>query len=327
MILMKKLLLVSLLLLGACSSPTDSSNADLPTITTGAFPIAWLSSELTSGCATVNDLTPVGGDVHDLELTPSQTASVIDADLVITATGFQAAFDDAVATTAAPVLDLMTIINPIFGHDHDHDHASESDHAHDHSSESDHAHESEQGHTENSETKESDDVLDPHFWLDPNRMVLAAAAIRDQVSDLSAQCAQTAVANYVDLEAALIELDLQYQSSLAQCRSNTLVVSHEAFGYLGDAYQLGQIAVTGLDPESEPSAARISEIVQLAKSENVLAVFTESNANPAVADILAQELGVGVLPLNPIELKPASLDYLVEMEENLLNLTKGLDCS
>jgi zinc transport system substrate-binding protein len=106
-----------------------------------------------------------------------------------------------------------------------------------------------------------------------------------------------------------------------------LVVSHEAFGYLGDAYQLGQIAVTGLDPESEPSAARISEIVQLAKSENVLAVFTESNANPAVADILAQELGVGVLPLNPIELKPASLDYLVEMEENLLNLTKGLDCS
>ena len=334
---MKKLLLVSLLLLGACSSPTDSSNADLPTITTGAFPIAWLSSELTSGCATVNDLTPVGGDVHDLELTPSQTASVIDADLVITATGFQAAFDDAVATTAAPVLDLMTIINPIFGHDHDHDHASESDHAHDHSSESDHAHdhssesdhahESEQGHAKDSESKESSDVLDPHFWLDPNRMVLAAAAIRDQVSNLSAQCAQTAAANYVALEAALIELDLQFQSNLAQCRSNTLVVSHEAFGYLGDAYQLEQIAVTGLDPESEPSAARISEIVQLAKSENVLAVFTESNANPAVADILAQELGVGVLPLNPIELKPASLDYLVEMEENLLNLTKGLDCS
>lgn len=315
MILMKKLAIASLLLISACSSPTESSTADLPTITTGAFPIAWLSSELTAGCATVNDLTPAGGDVHDLELTPSQTASVMDADLVITASGFQAAFDDAVANTSAPVLDLMTIVNPIFGDDHKHE------------GESDHGHESEPGHAEADETKESGDVLDPHFWLDPNRMVLAAAAIRDQVSDLSAQCAETVAATYLDVEATLIELDLQYQASLAQCRSNTLVVSHEAFGYLGDAYELEQIAVTGLDPESEPSAARISEIIKLAKSENVVAVFTESNANPAVADILAQELGVGVLPLNPIELKPASLDYLDEMQENLLNLTKGLDCN
>ncbi len=135
-----------------------------------------------------------------------------------------------------------------------------------------------------------------------------------------------AATNFTSLQAELIALDLDYGNKLSQCASNTLVVSHEAFGYLGDAYDLEQIAVTGLDPESEPSAARISEIIELAKSKKVMAVFTEESANPAVADILASELGVGVLPLNPIELKPASMDYLVEMQQNLLNLTKGLDC-
>ena len=105
-----------------------------------------------------------------------------------------------------------------------------------------------------------------------------------------------------------------------------MVVSHEAFGYLAKAYDLEQIAVAGLDPESEPSAARISEIIAIAKEKKVSAVFTEENANPAVANILAKELKVGVLVLNPIELKPASLDYLTEMQQNLLNLSQGLGC-
>ena len=309
---MKKLLVASLLIVSGCSASTETAETDLPNITTGAFPIAWLSSRLAADCATVTDLTPAGGDVHDLELSPAQTAAVVDAQLIITVSGFQPAFDDAVTTSTAPVLDLIDAINPITGHDHDHDHADDADHDH--------------GHDSESESKADSDILDPHFWLDPNRTLLAAAAIRDQVSKLSTYCAEVAATNFTSLQAELIALDLDYGNKLSQCASNTLVVSHEAFGYLGDAYDLEQIAVTGLDPESEPSAARISEIIELAKSKKVMAVFTEESANPAVADILASELGVGVLPLNPIELKPASMDYLVEMQQNLLNLTKGLDC-
>jgi len=309
---MKKLLVASLLIISGCSASTETVETDLPNITTGAFPIAWLSSRLADDCATVTALTPAGGDVHDLELSPAQTAAVVDAQLIITVAGFQPAFDDAATASTAPVLDLIESINPIKGHDHDHGHADDADHDH--------------GHDSESESKADSDILDPHFWLDPKRTLLAAAAIRDQVSKLSNDCAEVAETNFTPLEAELIALDLDYGNKLSQCVSNTLVVSHEAFGYLGDAYNLEQIAVTGLDPESEPSAARISEIIELAKSKKVDAVFTEESANPAVADILASELGVGVLPLNPIELKPASLDYLVEMQQNLLNLTKGLDC-
>lgn len=299
---MKKLL-VAVLLLSACSTQSEPAADQLPVIATGAFPIAWLSDRLADDCATIIDLTPAGGDVHDLELSPSQTAAVIDADLIITAPGFQTAFDDAVTSSTATVLDLLPIIDPLFGHDHGHD---------------------EDGHSD--EKLAEVEVVDPHFWLDPNRMVLAADAAATAIAGLSPACEKSAAANLEQLKADLIALDLQYQAGLSQCQSNTLLVSHEAFSYLADAYDLTQIAIAGLDPESEPSAARINEIIKLAKAEQVAAVFSESSANPAVAEILATELSVGILTLDPIELKPIGLDYLTAMTENLSNLVNGLRC-
>lgn len=316
MVLMKKLIsLFSLIviLVGCSSTETpEQVKEELPQIVTGAFPIAWLSSQLAGDCAVVNDLTPAGGDVHDLELTPAQTAAIIDADLIISVSGFQISFDDAVANTTADVLDLLPLIDPILGETHSHNHSSETDH--DHEGETDH------------EKSSGEESLDPHFWLDPNRAITAANLIKEVINNLSDDCATETSDNYQSLVQNLTQIDVDYRDELSQCQSKTMVVSHEAFGYLAKAYDLEQIAVAGLDPESEPSAARISEIIAIAKEKKVSAVFTEENANPAVANILAKELKVGVLVLNPIELKPASLDYLTEMQQNLLNLSQGLGC-
>jgi len=316
MVLMKKLIsLFSLIviLVGCSSTETpEQVKEELPQIVTGAFPIAWLSSQLAGDCAVVNDLTPAGGDVHDLELTPAQTAAIIDADLIISVSGFQISFDDAVANTTADVLDLLPLIDPILGETHSHNHSGETDH--DHEGETDH------------EKSSGEESLDPHFWLDPNRAITAANLIKEVINTLSDDCATETSDNYQSLVQNLTQIDVDYRDELSQCQSKTMVVSHEAFGYLAKAYDLEQIAVAGLDPESEPSAARISEIIAIAKEKKVSAVFTEDNANPAVADILAKELKVGVLVLNPIELKPASLDYLTEMQQNLLNLSQGLGC-
>lgn len=321
---MKKftMLLPLFVVLAGCSSPQAPQQAaeDLPQIVTGAFPVAWLSGQLAGDCAVVNDLTPAGGDVHDLELTPTQTAAIIDADLIVTVSSFQSAFDDAVANTQADVLDLLPFIDPIVGKAHSHDHSNDSDHEHE--DEFEHSHEDESEHEKHSEQE----VLDPHFWLDPIRSITAVNLIKEKIEALNDDCASEVANNYQTLIQNLTQMDIDYRAELVKCDSRTLVVSHEAFGYLAQAYDLEQIAVAGLDPESEPSAARISEIISMASEKKVSAVFTEASANPAVAEILAQELKVGVLTLNPIELKPASLDYLTEMQQNLLNLSQGLGC-
>jgi zinc transport system substrate-binding protein len=309
---------VLVLTLVGCSNSTQTAELPLPQITTGVFPVAWLASELAGGCAGITDLTPSGGDVHDLELTASQTRAILSADLVLTVSGFQPSFDDAVTTRTGTTLDLINEINQITGvkHDHDHDHDDE----HGHEDDDEHGHEDESG------DKKDNEILDPHFWLDPNRSLTAVELISNQIAALDENCATAVASNKQRVISDLTQLDLAYSSDLAQCQSRTLIVSHQAFGYLADAYNLTQIAVAGLDPEGEPSAARLKEVINLAKAQEVSAVFTESSANPAVAETLAKELVVGILTLDPIELKPPSLDYLLVMNTNLENLKEGLAC-
>ena len=303
---------VLVLTLVGCSNSTQTAELPLPQITTGVFPVAWLASELAGGCAGITDLTPSGGDVHDLELTASQTRAILSADLVLTVSGFQPSFDDAVTTRTGTTLDLINEINPITGVKHDHDHGHEDDDEH--------------GHEDESGDKKDNEILDPHFWLDPKRSSTAVELISNQIAALDENCATAVASNKQRVISDLTQLDLAYSSDLAQCQSRTLIVSHQAFGYLADAYNLTQIAVAGLDPEGEPSAARLKEVINLAKAQEVSAVFTESSANPAVAETLAKELAVGILTLDPIELKPASLDYLLVMNTNLENLKQGLAC-
>ena len=312
MVLMKILLafLTSSLILAGCSNAAEDSqpaSESLPSIVTGSFAVAWLASSISDGCAVVTDLAPSGGDAHDLELTASQTASILDADLVIPVDGLQPAFDAVAESKSSGVFDILDLLDPLTAEDH----ADKDGHA-------DHA--DEDGH-------EDHGLLDPHFWLDPKRVSDAAGFLGAEISKLSADCATKVEVTVPAVQAQLEDLTQEFETSLATCSSRTIVVSHEAFGYLADAFNLEQIGVAGLDPEGEPSAARLKEVIDLANSLGVSAVFTESTVNPDVAQTLADALEVGILTLDPLEIASVSKDYISLMQTNLEALRSGLNCS
>ena len=302
--------LTSSLILAGCSNAAEDSqpaSESLPSIVTGSFAVAWLASSISDGCAVVTDLAPSGGDAHDLELTASQTASILDADLVIPVDGLQPAFDAVAESKSSGVFDILDLLDPLTAEDH----ADEDGHA-------DHA--DEDGH-------ENHGLLDPHFWLDPKRVSDAAGFLGAEISKLSADCATKVEVTVPAVQAQLEDLTQEFETSLATCSSRTIVVSHEAFGYLADAFNLEQIGVAGLDPEGEPSAARLKEVIDLANSLGVSAVFTESTVNPDVAQTLADALEVGILTLDPLEIASVSKDYISLMQTNLESLRSGLNCS
>jgi zinc transport system substrate-binding protein len=302
--------LTSSLILAGCSNAAEDSqpaSESLPSIVTGSFAVAWLASSISDGCAVVTDLAPSGGDAHDLELTASQTASILDADLVIPVDGLQPAFDAVAESKSSGVFDILDLLDPLTAEDH----ADEDGHA-------DHA--DEDGH-------EDHGLLDPHFWLDPKRVSDAAGFLGAEISKLSADCATKVEVTVPAVQAQLEDLTQEFETSLATCSSRTIVVSHEAFGYLADAFNLEQIGVAGLDPEGEPSAARLKEVIDLANSLGVSAVFTESTVNPDVAQTLADALEVGILTLDPLEIASVSKDYISLMQTNLEALRSGLNCS
>ncbi len=170
---------------------------------------------------------------------------------------------------------------------------------------------------------------DPHFWQDPTRL----ATVADQAADALAEADPDHAADYArnarELDRDLAALDRDYRAGLAQCDIDTVVVSHDAFGYL-DRYGLDVVGVAGISPEAEPSPARLQELAELIRRTGVTTVFTETLVSPAIARTLADEVGVRTATLDPIEGltdETADMDYLSLMRRNLEALRTAGSCT
>ncbi|MFW5419865.1 zinc ABC transporter substrate-binding protein [Nocardiopsis sp. CNT-189] len=305
-----------LLLAAGCGSGDGDSGqgGDGPAIVTGVYPLQWLAEQVSGDRGAVSNLTEPGAEPHDLELTGRQTGEVTDADVVFYVSGLQPAVDDAVAQSgtegALDVADLVELRPAGEEEGHDHDHGGE---GHEHGGE-------EHGHGE----------LDPHMWLDTGLMAEAADGLADRLAEADPDGAEAYRSNAERVRAELEEIDAEYGEGLAECDSRTLVVNHAAFGYLAAAHDLEQISVSGIDPASEPSPARIAEVADLVKEHDVTTVFTETLVSPAVAETIADEAGAETAVLDPLEgitdESPGD-DYPSVMRGNLESLRGGLGCS
>jgi zinc transport system substrate-binding protein len=170
---------------------------------------------------------------------------------------------------------------------------------------------------------------DPHFWQDPMRMAAAARAVGDAYRDITPDQADGIEKATDRLVADLERLDTEFREGLADCRTTTVVTSHDAFGYLGESYDLELLPIAGLDPSADPSPQRLAELADLVRDRGITTIFTETLVSPAVAETLADEAGVSVATLDPIEGltdETADEDYLSLMRANLAALQEANGC-
>lgn len=335
-------LLVLPVALGGCAGPSTSGGAsggddDVVQVLASFYPLQYLAEQVGGDLVSVSNLTPPASEPHDLELSPAQVRRVGEADLVVYLTGFQPAVDEAV-TSRAPehVVDAADVVeleeNPgSVEHAADGSHA-EDEHAHDEHADDEHAGEE---HAEEEHAEEGDGhdhgALDPHFWLDPSRMIPVAHAVAEQLTAADPDNADTYAANAEALEQRLTALDGELAAGLEQCAGATLVTAHTAFGYLAERYGLEQVGIS-IDPESEPSPARLRAIGAIVESHGVETIFTETLTSPKVAETLASDLGVAADTLDPLEglsddATASGEDYESVMRANLAALQEGLSCS
>ncbi|MES1171322.1 MAG: zinc ABC transporter substrate-binding protein, partial [Actinomycetota bacterium] len=102
---------------------------------------------------------------------------------------------------------------------------------------------------------------------------------------------------------------------------------HEAFGYLASRYNLEQVGIAGIDPEAEPSPARLLEIRKVVEDTGTTTIFTEALVNTAVADAIARDTGATTTILDPVESVTGDDDYPAVMARNLENLRTALGCA
>ena len=296
------------------------------------YPLQYVAEQVGGDLVDVASLTPPGAEPHDVELSPRQVRAVSDTDLVLYLSGFQSAVDEAVAARQpARVLDAADVADLVEGADDAHADEEHADEAHpdepadEHAGEDDAHADEEAGHDDGGEAGHE---LDPHFWLDPQRLAALAEPVADALADADPAHADAFAEGAARLTAELGELDAAYTAGLADCERRVVVTSHTAFGYLTDAYGLEEVGMSGLDPEAEPSPARLREIGEVVRAEGVTTLFTESLVNPKVAETLAADLGVRTAVLDPVESQTdPDADYRAVMQQNLEALRAGLGCS
>lgn len=290
------------LLLAGCSSASGADDGKVD-VMASFYPLQFVTEQVGGDRVAVSSLTPPGAEPHDVELSPAQVAKIDGADLVVYLSGFQAAVDDAVdQTSPAHVVDAASdaTLRP-----------------------AEHEDESAQEHEEH----DHGDV-DPHFWLDPSRMPSVVEDVAATLTEIDPDGADTFAANAAELTQRFEDLDAAYAAGLAQCESRTFVTSHEAFGYLADRYDLHQVGISGIDPEAEPSPARLAEVSTIVRDEGVTTIFFETLVSPKVAETLAADLGVETAVLDPIEgLADPDADYFSIADANLDALRMALSCS
>ncbi|WP_156288705.1 metal ABC transporter solute-binding protein, Zn/Mn family [Oceanobacillus salinisoli] len=217
-------------------------------------------------------------------------------------------------------------------HDHEEEEAR-TEESHDHEGEKDnteesHDHEEEEAHTEESHDGHYHGDYDPHIWLDPLRMVEVVEIIKDELITLNPEEEAIYNENFETLEANLIALNDQFTEVLGEKENKQILVSHAAFGYWKERYDIEQIAVNGLSTENEPSQKELTEIIDLAKEYNLEYILFEQNSSNRVSKIIQDEIGLKELSIHTLQvLTDEDLnnkeDYISIMKHNLEVLDKA----
>lgn len=262
------------------------------TISASFYPLYEFAKQVGGDKVSVTNITPAGTEPHDFEPTPQTLLATQNAAMFIYNGG-----------TMEPWVDK-------FLPDYKHVAVKASDHID--------LHQTNQG-------------ADPHFWLDPVLAQQIVNNIRDGLTKVQPASKDYFAQNAAVYNKQLDALDARIKTGLQTCQTRTIITSHDAFGYYAQRYNLQAVAIAGMDPSEEPSAAKLAELSNLVKQQNVQYVFFESLVSPKLAATIAQETGTKTAVFDPLEgltddVQKAGKTYISVQQDNLAALRVALRC-
>jgi ABC-type Zn uptake system ZnuABC Zn-binding protein ZnuA len=258
--------------LGACQSPLQPTVAadGLPRVVAAETFLADIAQNVAGNRVKVETLIPLGVDPHAYQPTPQDVARVAESQvLIVNGAHFEEWLDKTLQNAGGThtVIEAsagLTSRKPTVDEVLDPDHAG-----------------------------------DPHFWLDPTKVIVYVKNIRDGLVAADPGGKKIYVQNADAYIGQLEELDAWIKAKVDQIspQKRLLVTNHESFGYFADRYgfSIAGTVIPSTSSEASPSAQQMAALIDHIRQMDVKAIFLETGANSQLADQIAQETGAKVV--------------------------------
>jgi len=134
---------------------------------------------------------------------------------------------------------------------------------------------------------------DPHIWLSPKRVIKMVENIENALIEIDSVNAQFYKNNAQDFISRLQALDTEIKNKLAAFTGRSFLVVHPEWGYLARDYFLEQISME--KEGKELTAQELSELVKLAKQEDISAILTSPQFSQKTAEVIAKEINAKII--------------------------------
>lgn len=137
---------------------------------------------------------------------------------------------------------------------------------------------------------------DPHAWGDPilwSHCVSGVAKTLAELDPAGAEFYRSRAAAYVTALKTLHEWAKARIQEIPR-EQRVLITSHDAFNYLGRAFDIEVIGIQGISTATDASLSNITRLVDIVRSRKVKAVFVESSVPPATIQRVSSDAGARI---------------------------------
>lgn len=321
------LLLIAILSIGLAACNNESTNTSKKesaseqdssklNVYTTVYPLSYFAERIGGEYVNVSSIYPPGSNEHTYEPTQQDMMSLADADLFFyIGLGLEGFVENAQNTLKGENVKLVAAADYISDKQLNASAEEEHDHEHDES-------EGHEGHHHGD--------IDPHVWLSPILAKDLALAVKEELVASLPEQEQTFNENYELLVEELDSLDQQFKEMASAAKTKTFFVSHASFGYIAKQYGLEQVAIAGINSQSEPSQKELASIVEQAQELNVQYILFEQNVSSKLSSVIQNEVGADTLELHNLSVLTEddinnNETYFTLMERNIETFKKALN--
>ena len=310
---MKKisLWLVFIAIAAVSCGPRSPRGAQGRVVTVTIPPFAWFVEQIGGDDFTVNVLLPPGADHHIWEPLPAQISSLSGSEAFIMngQLGFEHAWMDRFrqVNPNMKVLDLSRHIE-LLGPRHpsgigvsappgtepqseglgskgfkseghgaegvEHEEGDHEDHGHAHGG------------------------PDPHYWMSPSAALIMARDVHDFLVGLNPASSEKYDSNLSVVNRKISEVDSLVRVALGPGPHPTVMIYHPALAYMGRDYGFEQVSFE--DEGKSPSPARMKQLIDLARENEIKIIFIQAEYDVRNAESLSRETGARLVVINPM---------------------------